>query len=95
MIDRGTADSLKQGSVFDLKEDAHPVYQDGDGFKKEFGLLDKKIMLPQTKVGELLVIRPFEYFSLALITNSTKPISNGVTVVSPLTDTPVSDENRQ
>ncbi len=95
VIDRGTADSLKQGSVFDLKEDAHPVYQDGDGFKKEFGLLDKKIMLPQTKVGELLVIRPFEYFSLALITNSTKPISNGVTVVSPLTDTPVSDENRQ
>lgn len=95
VIDRGTADALIQGSVFDLKEDAHPVYLDGDGYKKEFGLLDKKITLPQSKVGELLVIRPYEYFSLALITNSSKPISNGVTVVSPLTETPTADDSSQ
>ncbi len=95
VIDKGSADSLKQGSVFDLKEDAHPVYQDGDGFKKEFGLLDKKITLPQSKVGELLVIRPYEYFSLALITNSTKPINHKVTVVSPLTEMPATDDTPQ
>ncbi len=95
VIDRGTADALQQGSVFDLKEFAHPVYQDGDGFKKEFGLFDKQITLPQSKVGELLVIRPYEYFSLALITNSTKPISNGVTVVSPLAELPDLDETMQ
>ncbi len=95
VIDRGTADALQQGSVFDLKEDAHPVYQDDDNFKKEFGLFDKKITLPQSKVGELLVIRPYQYFSLALITNSTKPISNEVTVVSPLTELPDFDETVQ
>lgn len=92
VIDKGAVDDLKQGSVFDLKEDALPVYQDGDGFKKEFGLFDKKIILPQSKVGELLVIRPYEYFSLALITNSIKPINNEVMVVSPLTEVPVSKE---
>ncbi len=92
VIDRGTADALKQGSVFDLKEDAHPAYQDGDDFKQESGFLDKKIMLPQTKIGALLVIRPYQYFSLALITDSIKPISNGVTVVSPLTEAPATDD---
>ncbi len=95
VIDKGTADKLKQGSVFDLKEDAHPVAKDGDGFQKEVGLFDKPIILPQSKVGELLVIRPYEYFSLALITNSTKPISNEVTVVSPLAEVPVTDETTQ
>lgn len=91
VIDKGTADSLKQGSVFDLKENANPVYQDGDGFKKEVSLFDKAIILPQRKVGELLVIRPYEYFSLALITNSTKPINNEITVVSPLTEVPFTE----
>ncbi len=95
VIDRGTADTLQQGSVFDLMEVAHPVYKDGSGFKQEFGLLDKKITLPQSKVGELLVIRPYEYFSLALITNTTKPISHEISVVSPLTELPGTDETTQ
>ncbi|CAM3135932.1 LysM domain-containing protein [Vibrio mytili] len=95
VIDKGTADELQQGSVFDLKEDAHPVYQDGDDFKKEFGLLDKKITLPQSKVGELLVIRPYEYFSLGLITNSTKPINKNVSVISPLTESLIDDNNQE
>ncbi len=62
VIDKGTSDQLRQGSVFDLKEDAHPVFKGGDGFVKDSGLLDSKITLPQSKVGELLVIRPYEYF---------------------------------
>ncbi|PFG45667.1 nucleoid-associated protein YgaU [Vibrio sp. ES.051] len=95
VIDKGTADKLQQGSIFDLKEDAHPVYQDGDHFKKDFGVLDKEITLPQSKVGELVVIRPYEYFSLALITNSTKPINNKVSVVSPLTQEPTTDDDTQ
>ncbi|MBR9875833.1 MAG: LysM peptidoglycan-binding domain-containing protein [Vibrionaceae bacterium] len=95
VIDKGRVDKLKQGSVFDLKEDAHPVAKDGDGFQREVGLFDKPIILPQSKVGELLVIRPYEYFSLALITNSTKPINNEVTVVSPLSEVPALDETTQ
>jgi len=86
VIDKGVSDNLKQGSTFDLKEDAHSVFQDGESFKKDSGLLDKEITLPQSKVGELLVIRPYEYFSLALITNSTKPINQDVSVVSPLVE---------
>ncbi|MCV5959403.1 hypothetical protein OFO30_28885, partial [Escherichia coli] len=72
-----------------------PVYKDGDEFKKEFGVLDKKITLPQSKVGELLVIRPYEYFSLALITTSTKPINKEVSVVSPLTQESTTNETTQ
>ena len=95
VIDKGTADKLTQGSVFDLKEDAYPVYQGGDGFQKEVGLFDKAITLPQSKVGELLVIRPYQYFSLALITNSTKPINNEVSVVTPLPEVQAIDETTQ
>lgn len=95
VIDKGTTDKLKQGSVFDLKQDAHPVYQGDDGFNEEVGFFDKAITLPQSKIGELLVIRPYQYFSLALITNSTKPINNEVTVVSPLPEVQAIDETTQ
>ncbi len=95
VIDKGTSDQLRQGSVFDLKEDAHPVFKGGDGFVKDSGLLDSKITLPQSKVGELLVIRPYEYFSLALITNSTKPINKEVSVVSPLAEESTTNETTQ
>ncbi|MDW3642450.1 peptidoglycan-binding protein, partial [Vibrio sp. 1291-1] len=49
----------------------------------------------QSKVGELLVIRPYEYFSLALITTSTKPINKEVSVVSPLTQESTTNETTQ
>ena len=95
VIDKGTSDELRQGSVFDLKEDAHPVYKDGDDFAKDNGFLDSKITLPQSKVGELLVIRPYKYFSLALITNSTKPINKEVSVVSPLAEELTTNDTTQ
>ncbi len=95
VIDKGTSDELRQGSVFDLKEDAHPVFKNGDDFAKDNGVLDTEITLPQSKVGELLVIRPYEYFSLALITNSTKPINKEVSVVSPLAEESTTNDTTQ
>ncbi|WP_440887236.1 LysM peptidoglycan-binding domain-containing protein [Vibrio sp. WZ-1] len=91
----GTQDNLRQGSMLNLMEDAHVIYQNGDGYTKDGNLFDSEVMLPKSKVGELLVIRPYEYFSLALITNSTKPINKEVSVVSPLMEEPATNETTQ
>ncbi len=85
VIDRGTNDGLLQGSMFSLKEEGNVV----KGNKGEYYYdLDKgknknSLQLPQTKIGELIVIRPYEKFSLALITRSEMPIHKGVIAISP------------
>ncbi|MGR5212979.1 LysM peptidoglycan-binding domain-containing protein [Vibrio rotiferianus] len=89
----GTQDNLRQGSMLNLMEDAHALYQNSDGYTKDGSLFDSEVALPQSKVGELLVIRPYEYFSLALITNSTKPINSEVSVVSPLGEEPTTNDS--
>ncbi|OCH12117.1 peptidoglycan-binding protein [Aliivibrio sp. 1S165] len=85
VIDRGSNDGLFQGSMFSLKEEGYVV----KGNKGEYYYdLDKgknknSHQLPQTQIGELIVIRPYETFSLALITRSEMPIHKGVIAVSP------------
>ncbi|CAH1554714.1 LysM peptidoglycan-binding domain-containing protein [Vibrio rotiferianus] len=95
VLDLGSKDNLRQGSMLNLMEDAHALYQNSDGYTKEGSLFDSEVVLPKSKVGELLVIRPYEYFSLALITNSTKPINKEVSVVSPLAEESTTNETTQ
>ncbi|NOH69537.1 LysM peptidoglycan-binding domain-containing protein [Vibrio rotiferianus] len=95
VLDLGSKDNLRQGSMLNLMEDAHALYQNSDGYTKEGGLFDSEVVLPKSKVGELLVIRPYEYFSLALITNSTKPINKEVSVVSPLAEESTTNDTTQ
>jgi hypothetical protein len=80
VIDRGSNDRLQQGSMFELYQMGAKVEvktkQDGE---------DKAqvVRLPDIKVGSLMVIRPYPYFSLALITDSQQPITPATKALAP------------
>ncbi|MDK9739179.1 LysM peptidoglycan-binding domain-containing protein [Vibrio sp. D404a] len=84
VIDRGTHDNLRQGSMFSLSEAGAVVYGQQGDYSYDSEALGDKIQLPSTEVGNLMVIRPYQYFSLALVTQSSKPISQDILAVSPL-----------
>ncbi|HDI3248444.1 TPA: LysM peptidoglycan-binding domain-containing protein [Vibrio cholerae] len=83
VIDQGRSDGVAQGSMFELYQAAVQVKakQDSSTFLSERSNTD--VQLPSVKVGALMVIRPYERFSLALITNSLAPISAEVHALSP------------
>ncbi|NVN82438.1 MULTISPECIES: LysM peptidoglycan-binding domain-containing protein [unclassified Vibrio] len=84
VINKGSQDNLRQGSMFTLSESGAVVFgKQGEYSYKESATSDK-VQLPSTSLGSLMVIRPYEYFSLALITQSSKPVSNDILAVSPL-----------
>ncbi|CED72657.1 putative cell wall degradation enzyme [Aliivibrio wodanis] len=84
VINKGSEDGVIQGSMFTLKESGHVVQGDKGEYQYAIDKESKKgIQLPQTNVGELIVIRPYEYFSLALITKSEAPIHKSIIAVSP------------
>ncbi len=90
VLNQGSEDGLKQGSMFE-------VYQAGNYVFGSQGLLtyenrwsyentwfDNGVELPSNKVGELMVIRPYDKFSLALITHSQTALNQDVIAISPL-----------
>lgn len=83
VIDQGRSDGVAQGSMFELYQAAVQVKakQDSSTFLSERSNTD--VQLPSVKVGALMVISPYERFSLALITNSLAPISAEVHALSP------------
>ena len=84
VINKGSQDNLRQGSMFTLSESGAVVFgKQGEYSYKESAASDK-VQLPSTSLGSLMVIRPYEYFSLALITQSCKPVSNDILAESPL-----------
>ncbi|PWI31826.1 peptidoglycan-binding protein [Vibrio albus] len=84
VIDRGTHDNLRQGTMFHLIEAGSEVYGDAGEFTYDSLGEWGSIQLPDTLVGSIMVIRPYEYFSLAIITNSQSPVSKRSLAVSPL-----------
>ncbi|MFA0078735.1 LysM peptidoglycan-binding domain-containing protein [Vibrio artabrorum] len=84
VINKGSQDNLRQGSMFTLSESGAVVFgKQGEYSYKESAASDK-VQLPSTSLGSLMVIRPYQYFSLALITQSSKPVSDDILAVSPL-----------
>ncbi|MBD1573910.1 LysM peptidoglycan-binding domain-containing protein [Vibrio sp. S17_S38] len=86
IIDRGSDDGLVQGSMFNLSKVGSAVYgKKGQYSYKEgdFFHAGKRIDLPPIAIGEMIVIRPYEKFSLALITKSEEPIKKDSIAISP------------
>ena len=77
VIDRGFDDGLSQGSTFELSKQGAVIYG-GKGnyrYKKEIGVNGfSSAELPPVAIGQMVVIRPYAKFSLALITQSDEPI---------------------
>ncbi|CDU07886.1 putative protein containing LysM domain [Vibrio coralliirubri] len=84
VINKGSQDNLRQGSMFTLSESGAVVFGKQGEYSYQESAASDKVQLPSTSLGSLMVIRPYEYFSLALITQSSKPVSNDILAVSPL-----------
>ncbi|OED68594.1 peptidoglycan-binding protein [Vibrio tasmaniensis ZS-17] len=84
VINKGSQDNLRQGSMFTLSESGAVVFGKQGEYSYKESAASGKVQLPSTSLGSLMVIRPYEYFSLALITQSSKPVSNDILAVSPL-----------
>lgn len=76
VINRGATDHLHQGSMFEL-------FNQGVAVEIE-GSKNDESRLPDTRIGNLMVIRPYAHFSLALVTESEAPISPDTLLKSPL-----------
>ncbi|MEZ9438328.1 LysM peptidoglycan-binding domain-containing protein [Vibrio atlanticus] len=84
VINKGSQDNLRQGSMFTLSESGAVVFGKQGEYSYKESAASVKVQLPSTSLGSLMVIRPYGYFSLALITQSSKPVSNDILAVSPL-----------
>ncbi|MDP4491670.1 LysM peptidoglycan-binding domain-containing protein [Vibrio sp. AH4] len=83
VMDQGSSDGLAQGSMFELYQAGVKVSDKEGQFTYQQEGSDADVQLPSLKVGTLMVIRPYERFSLALITNSSAPINQEIIAVSP------------
>ncbi|MCR9387500.1 LysM peptidoglycan-binding domain-containing protein [Vibrio metoecus] len=83
VMDQGSSDGLAQGSMFELYQAGVKVSDKEGQFTYQQEGADADVQLPSLKVGTLMVIRPYERFSLALITNSSAPINQEIIAVSP------------
>ncbi|ENM5787609.1 LysM peptidoglycan-binding domain-containing protein [Vibrio metoecus] len=83
VMDQGSSDGLAQGSMFELYQAGAKVSDKKGQFTYQQEGSDADVQLPSLKVGTLMVIRPYERFSLALITNSSAPINQETIAVSP------------
>ncbi|MDX1304282.1 LysM peptidoglycan-binding domain-containing protein [Photobacterium sp.] len=89
VLDRGHLDNLTAGNVLQLfKPGAKVTGNKGDyAYKNEHGWLPEKQQLSSLLIGEVMVIRPYEYFSLAVVTRSLQPFRAGMLALPPrLTD---------
>ncbi|MGF1752274.1 LysM peptidoglycan-binding domain-containing protein [Vibrio makurazakiensis] len=84
VVDKGTFDNIRQGSMYHLAEVGTTVYGEQGTYTYKSSATGKKVILPDTPVGSLMVIRPYEYFSLALVTSSQKPINKETIAFSPI-----------
>ncbi|MGC9403918.1 LysM peptidoglycan-binding domain-containing protein [Vibrio genomosp. F10] len=83
IIDKGSEDQVIQGSMFQLFQPGASVYQKQGKYSYTDESNASEFRLPDTSIGSLMVIRPYRYFSLALITDSKAPISSEALLVSP------------
>ncbi|WP_244230792.1 LysM peptidoglycan-binding domain-containing protein [Vibrio ouci] len=73
VLNRGLIDELVQGNMFEL-------YQPGAQVTLDNGQLAS---LANTHIGNLIVIRPYQHFSLALVSESTQPIGVDSKLIAP------------
>ncbi|OIQ25142.1 MAG: peptidoglycan-binding protein [Vibrio sp. MedPE-SWchi] len=83
IIDKGSEDDLSQGSMYSLLQSGVSIYSKKGQHSYEDTTGQATLQLPNTQVGSLMVIRPYRYFSLALITVSDAPIGHDALLMSP------------
>ncbi|MDV5171849.1 LysM domain-containing protein [Photobacterium rosenbergii] len=92
VLDQGHLDGLAAGHVFQITrpgakymgEKGQYEYNKPDSPIMSFALsLSQSQQLQDTPVGEVMVIRPYEYFSLAVVTKAKEPFRVGAQLIPP------------
>ncbi|ELR63144.1 Putative LysM domain protein [Photobacterium marinum] len=84
VIDRGLLDKLVAGNVFQLYRSAAVVKGSKGGYHYKDSLLRfGHYQLSDVPIGEVMVIRPYEHFSLAVVTRASEPFRAGVLALPP------------
>ncbi len=77
IINRGKQDKLLQGSMYHIEPTVDLPFAEEQAKPNQ-------IKPPVTAIGQLIVVRTYDYFSVAMITQSSKPIDRSVRLISPL-----------
>ncbi|MDC5803303.1 LysM peptidoglycan-binding domain-containing protein [Vibrio europaeus] len=75
VVNRGELDGVKQGSVFEL-------FNSGVG-DFTHSTNNSSIPFPDRRIGHMMVVRPYQHFSIAIITDSSEAVSIETKVHSP------------
>ncbi|MGV2989967.1 LysM peptidoglycan-binding domain-containing protein [Vibrio sp. E150_011] len=83
VLNIGTMAGVEQGSIFLIKRNSEDFrFSAGE---KSIEKKDNRASLsfPKVEIGQLMVIRPYEHFSIAVITTSTEPVSMQAIIEAP------------
>ncbi|MCW8331454.1 LysM peptidoglycan-binding domain-containing protein [Photobacterium sp. SDRW27] len=84
VLDRGHLDRVSAGHVFQLYRPGAKILGDkGDYQYQQNSYRSEQYQLSDVPIGEVMVIRAYEYFSLAVVTNATEPFRPGVFALPP------------
>ncbi|MGF1759726.1 LysM peptidoglycan-binding domain-containing protein [Photobacterium sagamiensis] len=84
VLDRGHLDGLIAGNVLQLyRPGAKVMGNKGRYHYQTDSKIGQKHQLSDIHIGEVMVIRPYDYFSLAVVTRSTEPFRAGVQAQPP------------
>lgn len=87
VIDHGAVDGLVAGNFLELYQAGTKLYQANGQFPYPSQPNSGSFTSPPRKVGRLMVLKPYETVSLALITRSDVPIDSSVLALSPAEET--------
>lgn len=84
VLDRGLLDNVSAGNIFQLyRPGAKVLGKKGDYQYQKNSYLTEQYQLSEIAIGEAMVIRAYEYFSLAVVTRATEPFRAGVFALPP------------
>ncbi|MGF1693628.1 LysM peptidoglycan-binding domain-containing protein [Photobacterium kagoshimensis] len=84
VLDKGHLDALQAGHVLQLYHPATEVEGSKGSYQyKQSPYVGKQFQLAPRGIGEVMVIRAYDAFSLAVVLRSTEPFSAGVSARSP------------
>ncbi len=86
VVDRGSEDGVHAGYMLKVMEPGVSVVNTNEGYQYQpLSRFDNSgSPLGDYGVGEIMVIRPYDKFSLAVVTRTKHPIQTGASLISPL-----------
>ncbi|UTV27717.1 LysM peptidoglycan-binding domain-containing protein [Photobacterium atrarenae] len=84
VLDRGHLDGARAGQVFQLHRPAVPIRDEAGNYR--YGAVKQHTSATELAgpvIGDVMVIRPYEHFSLAVVTRATAPFEPGLAALPP------------